>query len=151
MTTPPGETVAVLRRGLAYWWYALAQSACHWGLRTLEPELFRMGVGMYSRALRAWPEFAHAYYWRGRIRGRELHEHQAAIADLTSAIDLDPEWPEPYLQRGLIQRFHGDPHAALSDLEAFLARGGEVYWRIEAERQITMLRAELAEIEPSQN
>lgn len=136
------------RTAIAYLWYGMAQSICYWGLRTLDPDLFRLGIGCYNRAIDSWPGFAHAYYWRGRIRGRELHEHTQALADLNQAIALDPAWPDAFLQRGLIQRFHGDPQAALADLRTYLSLGGEPYWRFEAERQIQMLQAELAERQP---
>jgi tetratricopeptide (TPR) repeat protein len=144
----PEETapqVSPIRQGIAYWWYIWGQSCSYWGIRTAERAFFRAAVRLYSLAVAAWPAFAMGIYRRGLVRGRELGEHRAAIADLSAAIDLEPEWPEPYLQRGLFQRFHGDPHAAIDDLQRYLALGGEPYWRIEAERQISMLRAELAE------
>jgi regulator of sirC expression with transglutaminase-like and TPR domain len=94
--------------------------------------------------VRAWPEFSAAYLRRGVIRGRELGEHREAVADLTRVIELSPEWPEPYLQRGLTQRFHGDPRAAVGDLERYLELGGMPVWREEAERQLAMLREDLA-------
>jgi regulator of sirC expression with transglutaminase-like and TPR domain len=92
-----------------------------------------------------WPGFAGGFYRRGLIRGRELGQHRTAITDLTRAIELYPEWPEPYLQRGLFERFHGDPHAAITDLERFIGLGGDRGWRGEAERQLVTLRAELEE------
>lgn len=33
---------------------------------------------------------------------------------------LAPGWAEPYLQRGLFERFHGDQRAAMADLERYL-------------------------------
>lgn len=141
-SSPPSP----IRQGLAYWWYIWAQSCSYWGIRTAERSFFRAAVALYGYAISAWPAFARGFYRRGVIRGRELSQHREAIADLTRAIGLDPEWPEPYLQRGLLQRFHGDPNAAIDDLRHFLELGGEPYWRIEAERQISMLRDELAEL-----
>jgi tetratricopeptide (TPR) repeat protein len=140
-----GATALSFRRALAYWWYALAQTACYWGIRTAERTLFRWGIACFSRAIAARPEFAQAYYRRGLIRGRELSQHAEALSDLTRAIELVPEWPEPYLQRGLFQRFHGDQQAAIADLERYLALGGDVYWRLEAERQIRLMREESQE------
>lgn len=139
------DSAPTLQRTVAYWWYILAQSACYWGVRTAERSLFRWGVSLYGHAIRTWPQFAQAYYRRGLIRGRELSQHREALADLTHAIALEPEWPEPYLQRGLFQRFHGDPRAAVADLEQYLALGGDMYWRLEAERQIRMVREEMGE------
>jgi tetratricopeptide (TPR) repeat protein len=140
-----GNDIAPWRRLLAYWWYAWGLSWCYWGIRTAEQWFFRGGIRAFDRAIRVWPGFAGGYYRRGLIRGRELSQHHQAIDDLTKAIELDPEWPEPYLQRGLFQRFHGDPHAAIEDLQRFLDLGGDREWRGEAERQIAMLRADLAD------
>jgi tetratricopeptide (TPR) repeat protein len=142
MEQQDAPAVTPLRRALAYWWYIWAQSCCYWGIRTMERSFFRTGVSFYGAALRTWPGFATAYYWRGVIRSRELSEHLQGIADLTHAIELEPEWPDAYLQRGLIQRFHGDQQAAMADLQAFLSLGGELYWRLEAERQIAHIRSE---------
>lgn len=136
--------ITLLRRAWAYWWYAWGSSLCYWGLRTAERGLFRAGVGAYGRALRTWPAFSAAYLRRGVIRGRELGEHAAAIADLTRVVELSPEWPEAYLQRGMEQRFHGDPRAAIADLERYLALGHDAGWRAEAERQIAALREDLS-------
>jgi tetratricopeptide (TPR) repeat protein len=137
--------VPLWRRALAYWWYAWGLSWCHWGLRTSEQSFFRAGVRAFDRAVRLWPHFATAFYRRGLIRGRELSDHRAALADLTRAIELAPDWPPPYLQRGLFQRFHGDQRAALDDLLRYVALSDDRDWRAEAERQITMIRAELDE------
>ncbi|HWQ14332.1 MAG TPA: hypothetical protein VNL77_16150 [Roseiflexaceae bacterium] len=136
-------SASLLRRAWAYWWYAWGSSLCYWGLRTHERGLFRAGVGAYGRAARAWPAFSAAYLRRGVVRGRELGEHREAVADLSRAIALAPEWAEAYLQRGLVQRFHGDPRAALADLRRYLALGGDGHWRAEAERQIAMLEEDL--------
>ena len=145
------DNISLVRRALAYWWYAWGLSWCYWGIRTAEPAFFRAGIRSFDRSIRLWPGFAAGYYRRGLIRGRELGQHTQAIADLTHASELAPEWPEPYLQRGLFQRFHGDPHAALADLQRYLDLGGERTWRAEAERQIAMLRAEIdADTQPGE-
>jgi tetratricopeptide (TPR) repeat protein len=142
------QEIAPLRRWLAYGWFIWGQSWCYWGVRTAEPTLFRFGISSYDHAIRIWPDFTRAFYWRGLIRGRELGQYREAIGDLTRAVELNPEWPDPYLQRGLFQRFHGDPQAAIADLQRYLSLGGELYWRIEAERQIAQLRAEIADQSP---
>jgi tetratricopeptide (TPR) repeat protein len=137
------DDISLARRALAYWWYAWGLSWCYWGIRPAEPACFRAGIRSIDRSIRLWPDFAAGFYRRGLIRGRELSQHAQAIADLTHATELAPEWPEPYLQRGLFQRFHGDPRAALGDLQHYLELGGERDWRAEAERQVALLRAEL--------
>jgi hypothetical protein len=93
--------------------------------------------------VRLWPQFARGVYRRGLIRGRELNDPSGGIADMTRAMELSPDWPDPYLQRGLFERFHGDPRAALTDLQHYVSLADDSFWRAEAERQIAMLEAEL--------
>ncbi|NTW00553.1 MAG: hypothetical protein HGA19_04505 [Oscillochloris sp.] len=127
----------------ARWWYLWGLSLCYSGNRSHDQSFYRAGVDSFSRALQIWPAYAAAHYRRGLIRGRELGEHPAAIVDLTRASELLPEWAEPYLQRGLFQRFHGDPHVAMIDLEHYVALAEPGYWLDEAKRQILQLQTEL--------
>lgn len=136
------QSIGAARRLLAQAWYAWGSSLCYWGIQTAEPWFYRVGVQSFDRAALAWPGFARAIYRRGLVRARELGQHREGIADLTRAIALRPDWAEPYLQRGLIQRFHGDQQAALADLRRYLQLGGQPDWRAEAERQIAALEAE---------
>ena len=78
------------------------------------------------------------------IRGRELGEYAAAIADLERASVLRPEWPEPYLQRGLFHRFNGTSSQALAELGRFVELAPPGYWRDEASRQIAAIEGENA-------
>ncbi|MBK9713507.1 MAG: hypothetical protein IPO81_19735 [Kouleothrix sp.] len=148
MTDPTEAGATPWRRALAYWWYAWGLSWCYWGIRWANQAYFRSGIRSFDRALRLWPQFARGYYRRGLIRGRELGDHAAGIADMAGAIALAPDWAEPYLQRGLFQRFHGDQRAALADLRRYLALSHDPSWRGEAERQIALIETELSEGEP---
>jgi tetratricopeptide (TPR) repeat protein len=130
------------RRGLAYWWYVWGLSLCYSANRAADRGLYAAGVRSFGRAARLWPALARAHYRSGLIRGRELGEYRAALDDLAAATALEPEWPEPYLQRGLFQRFHGDSDGALADLERYLELGGDEYWRSEAQRQVEQIYAE---------
>lgn len=141
--------VSFWRRLLARWWYAWGLSLCYNGHRTADRSFYEEGVRAFARAVRTWPGFARAYYRSGLIRGRELGEYRLALNDLGRAIALLPDWPEPYLQRGLFYRFHGEPAAAIVDLQRYLDLGGTGYWRSEAERQIALIRADLEEPPPA--
>jgi hypothetical protein len=135
--------IASWRRALAYWCYAWGLSWCAWGIRTTNQSFFRAGIRSFDRALQLWPAFARSYYRRGLIRGRELNDPVAGIADMGHAIAIDPQWPEPYLQRGLFERFHGDLRTALADLQQYVSISDDPFWRSEAERQITLIQADL--------
>jgi tetratricopeptide (TPR) repeat protein len=120
-------------------WYIWGLSLCYTGQRLSDHSFFESGLSAYARAIGNRADFALAYYQRGLVRGRELGQYQAALSDLTCAIALRPEWPEPYLQRGLFQRFNGDPGAALADLRRYVELAAPGYWRDEATRHITIL------------
>lgn len=130
---------ALWKRLLARWHYAWGVSLCLAGHRMADRSYYAAGVAAFTRATRAWPTFAPAYYRRGLIRGRELGEYRAAIADLERAGGLRPEWPDPYLQRGLFHRFNHAPAAALAELRRYIALAPPGFWRDEAERQIALL------------
>jgi tetratricopeptide (TPR) repeat protein len=116
---------------------------CYRGNRSHEQADYRAGVESFNRALHLWPTYASALYRRGLIRGRELGEYRPAISDLTRASEISPDWADPYLQRGLFHRFHGSPQDAIADLERYIGLADAGYWRDEAQRQITLLQAEL--------
>lgn len=130
------------RRWLARWWYAWGLSLCYAAGRAQDRSLFRAGARAFGRAARAWPDFAPAYFQRGALLGRELGEVEAALADLTRAAELDPTWPEPYLQRGILLRFNGSPAAARADLERYLELAPEGAWRDEVARMLAALADE---------
>jgi tetratricopeptide (TPR) repeat protein len=138
------ETPSFGRRLLARWWYIWAQSLTYWGHQLVSRRLYDSAVDAYGRVLISSPGHAQAYLRRGALKGRELQDYVGAVEDLSAAIALRPDWPEPYLQRGLFHRFHGPATASLAvaDLRRFLELSGPSSWRAEAERQIAMLEAE---------
>lgn len=138
------QTTALPGRLWARWWYLWGLSLCYIGNSSHDRSFYRGGVSSFQRAIRCWPEFAPAYYQRGLIRGRELGEYAAAIADLERASVLRPEWPEPYLQRGLFHRFNGTSSQALAELGRFVELAPPGYWRDEASRQIAAIEGENA-------
>lgn len=135
------------QRLIAQAWFIWGQSISYWGNRLVSKTLYEWAVRAYGRAVSTWPEHAQAYCRRGVIRGRELNDYTGAVRDLTVAIELGPEWPEPYLQRGLLHRFHGAATAerALADLRRYLELGPSEWWRVEVERQIANIESEIAE------
>lgn len=136
------QHIPLWRRALAYWWYVWGLSICYRANRMVDRETYAVGVRSFVRAAHIWPTFAGAYYQAGLIRGRELGEYTEALDDLSRAIALEPEWPAPYLQRAIFQRFHNAPGAALADFQRFVALADNGYWKQEAQRQIDTLLAE---------
>lgn len=140
--SPP---TSLLGRLSARWWYLWGMSVCYSANRSASAALYRSGAWSFARAARLWPEFAPAHHQLGVIRGRELGDYSGAVADLGRAIALSPEWPEPYLQRGLLHRFNGAPAAAAADLRRYLELAPAGYWRDEAERQIAAVERDLGD------
>lgn len=140
----PSSLVARLQ---ARCWYAWGLSLCYTGNRLHDRSYYRAGVDAFQRAVKCWPRFAQAWYRRGLMRGRELGEYAAAIADLEQASGLRPEWPEPYLQRGLFHRFNNSPRQASAELRRYLELAPAGYWRDEATRQLAQLASELKAID----
>jgi tetratricopeptide (TPR) repeat protein len=133
---------SLLGRLSARWWYVWGLSLCYSANVATERSLYAAGAWSFGRAARLWPAFAAAHYRRGLIRGRELGEYRAAVSDLERASALRPEWPEPYLQLGLLHRFNGEQQLAAAALRRFVALAPPGYWREEAERQLAAIDAE---------
>jgi tetratricopeptide (TPR) repeat protein len=140
----PSTKTSFWQRLQARFWYAWGMSLCYSGQRTADRSFYEAAVSAFQRATRLWPTFASAFYRSGLIKGREMGLYRAAIIDLDRATNVMPEWPEPYLQRGLFHRFNNSPHEAISELERYIELGGTGFWRGEAERQIMLIRADLA-------
>lgn len=136
---------ALWRRIRARFWYAWGLSLCYNGNRSADRSFYRAGIEAFDRAAALWPGMAAAYYRRGLIRGRELGEYTPAISDLKRASALRPEWPEPYLQRGLFHRFQGRVADAIPELRRYIELAGPGYWREEAGRQLELLQLEAQE------
>jgi tetratricopeptide (TPR) repeat protein len=134
--------VPITRRLLARWWYLWGLSLCYAGNTTADQSFYRAGAWSFRRAITLWPELAVAHYQLGLIRGRELGEYRAAVADLERSSAIRPLWPEPYLQRGLLHRFNGEPGLAAAELRRFLELAPAGPWRDEAQRQLTAIEGD---------
>src|SRR5690606_37497696 len=133
---------SLLGRLSAGWWYIWGLSLCYSANLAADRSLYAAGAWSFARAARLWPAFAAAHYQLGLIRGRELGEYAGAIADLERASALRPDWPEPYLQLGLLHRFNGEGPRAAEALRHFIELAPAGYWRDEAERQLSAISAE---------
>ncbi len=127
----------------AGWWYLYGLSLCQIGLRTVDREVYRQAVRAFDRSLAVWPDLATVLYQRGLIRGRELGEYHAAIRDLEAATRIRPDWPDPYLQRGLFHRDRNHSRAAIAELTEYVRLAPPGFWRTEAERILAQIQAEL--------
>ena len=77
-----------------------------------------------SEVVKLRPEFAQGYYYRGRAysestrRSRSANDHlDAAIADFTRAIELQPDYPAAYRERSIVYQARGQVQQAQEDLK----------------------------------
>lgn len=56
-----------------------------------------------TKTIEKRPDFANAYYQRGKIKFHELKDKEGAIADYTKAIELNPEDDEIYASRARVK------------------------------------------------
>lgn len=139
------SATTALGRFSARWWYLWGLSVCYSANVAGSKGLYKAGAWSFARAVALWPAFVQAHYQLGVICGRELGQISDAVAALDRASALRPDWPEPYLQRGLLRRFNGEPGAALADLRRYCELAPPGYWRDEAARQLAGLEGELGE------
>jgi tetratricopeptide (TPR) repeat protein len=101
-------------------------------------EGYARAVDCFTRGLAATPRRANLYYWRGTLCWRELGELGQAEADLTRAIELNPNLARAYLNRAFVRWYALPPNreGAVEDFQAYLARGDDPYWRGQAQEHL---------------
>jgi len=72
-------------------------------------------VKAYQLALVKNPNFGAAYLGRARAKVMINPKEESILDDINQAIQLDPNWGEPYLERADYELVNGDPEAALAD------------------------------------
>lgn len=127
------------RIAIAYVHYMLATSHRHFGNQYGLRQEYDSAVRAFSRAI-AWDVgFARAYMERGILLWRELDRPRQAVADLTTAYELDPNLIEARLNRGIAHQQLQEYTAALADFRAYLSRGDHPHWREYAENMVREL------------
>ena len=76
--------------------------------------LYELAIAAYGEAIKRLPGFAEAHYNRG-CSFYELRRYEEAIADLTRAIDLNPNEARYYAQRSLVHLFSDSTDLAQAD------------------------------------
>ncbi len=68
-----------------------------------------------NKAIKLYPDFAHAYYNRGNLKALS-GDLPAAYDDYTRAVELNPAFAEAHFNRGIIQLFMKDTRKGCLDL-----------------------------------
>jgi tetratricopeptide (TPR) repeat protein len=90
---------------------------CYLNLRDLS-----RAAGSYDTCIALWPNFYHAYYFRGAAQ-RDLKELPAALADFDKAIELRPQSPASYVNRAVARLESKNYQGAIADLDAAIEMG----------------------------
>lgn len=84
------------------------------GLELRKKHELEKAISDFSEAIRLKPDFAEAYYNRGRTQGADT---SAAIADFDEAIKINPKYAEAYNSRGDAWEKRGEVNRAIADYQ----------------------------------
>lgn len=115
----------------------------HYGNLHGDQQAHWAAVDYYTRAIALDPAYAQAYFSRGVLYWREIDNQVRAIEDLGRVLELDPEWSDACLNRGLAHKLHGDSPRAIADFERYLETGKDEFWLDAARQQIAELKDDL--------
>ena len=65
-----------------------------------------------------------------------------ALVDLDQAVELDPKYVEPYINRGVVYSEIGDTEHAIEDLETALELAPDAPWRADVEAILKDVRSQ---------
>ncbi|MFM9161191.1 MAG: tetratricopeptide repeat protein, partial [Dolichospermum sp.] len=75
---------------------------------------YKVAIAEYTQAIKIDPNYAEAYYNRGKSR-EKLGDYEGAIVDYTQVIKIDPNYIDAYFMRGDIRSKLGDNEGAIAD------------------------------------
>ena len=78
---------------------------------------YHKAVKCYDAAINLNPNYAEAYYERGRIYFYEFEDNEKALEDFTKAIQIQPNYDEAYEQRGRVYRQSDEYDKATADFD----------------------------------
>jgi tetratricopeptide (TPR) repeat protein len=84
------------------------------GLELRKKHVLEKAISDFSEAIRLKPDFAEAYYNRGRTQGADTSD---AIVDCDEAIKINPKYAEAYNSRGDAWEKRGEVNRAIADYQ----------------------------------
>lgn len=120
------------------------------GLRKMEEGKLNEAIAAFNEAIKIEPGESSDYQNRGAVRemllfqsgARDIKQYKGVLTDYTEAINLDPNAPVSYYQRGILVAKVGRTHEAVLDLEKAL----QIAEAIGQEHFITTIQRTLHEI-----
>ncbi len=92
-----------------------AQGNLQRGIEAYQREDMDTAINYYNRAMKLNPDYADAYYYRGRVY-YDNNNDADAIEDFNNAIELDPDYADAYHYRGQALYRSGEIDLATTDL-----------------------------------
>ena len=141
------------RQGVQYTQLAVSQYR-KIGIQKIEKGKFEEAIDAFNEAIKIDPTSEWSDYQnRGAARQRlldqsgttSINEYEGVIADYTEAINLNPNTPVSYYQRGALIADRGEAHEAFPDLEKALL----IAERIGDENFIASIKQKLHDLEQS--
>ncbi len=126
---------------LIYYWGGVHR---YFGLTNGVVQEFERAAACFSRALRLVPDFRDARLALAKVRGRELGQHEKAIADLNILLGRHPQDADALFTRAQFYQDLGRYEAALTDLQAYLRLPDQPHTDLAA-RSAAYLRAIVAD------
>ena len=85
----------------------------------MQVQEFDLAIAQFDLVLRKLPDFARAFYGRGKaFLGDERYD--LALEDFDKAIELEPDFPGTYVERGKVYKERGNLEAAIADWETVI-------------------------------
>lgn len=104
---------------------------------------YSQAMGAYTRIVERDPKNVEAHYHRAQVH-LETAAQEAALADLTQALQLRPGWPPALQTRSILYLQVNRPKLALTDLNAILEQypdaAAAYYWRSQAYARLHRMR-----------
>ena len=111
------------------------------GVRLLQAGMYKEAIPRFGLVIRRLPDFAKAYYGRGR----SYYEEELlglALEDLDKAIELDPQLADAYKTRADVYKGQDEIEKAIADLEEAIS----LYDRIREARKLEEARQLMDEL-----
>lgn len=135
------QEVGRWRRLVARLYYLWGTLHRHVGNLQGDREEFRLAVTAFGQALRHNPTFVQCLYERGVLLWREMGDGNAAAADMTRVLELQPERHEAWFNRAFARHVAGDEAGAIADFQHYLEVGNDPMWLEVSRQQIEDLLA----------
>jgi len=123
-------------------WGRLLKAGCYWNLHDGDAALAEI-----ERAIRLHPDEPSNYFWRGNLYRLFFQDYKKGLADLSTAIEMDPENSAFYNSRAWCHIQMGQFDEALADGERARELNPDNPWLMSVPGEVSLRRQDHAEYE----